>query len=298
MGVNIKRPFTGSFPGREQRWVASGPMRILVTNDDGVGSPGIMALATVLHDAGHDVIVVAPTSERSGSSAAIGALHRNTSVPVVEHEWETPAGIRVLAVDAPPATAVYGACLGGFGPVPDLVASGVNPGANTGHLVLHSGTVGAALTAAGLGVPGLAVSVRSPAGWDTSETDEYQFETAARFALAAVPWVTERSSPPRVLNLNVPNRAFDDVLGVREASLAPYGTVWAASADHDGDELLLDFTGNDVVPDAGTDLGILAAGYCSVTPLPVLEQAPFDGVAESLLGELPSVRSSNRGITP
>jgi 5'-nucleotidase len=273
-------------------------MRILVTNDDGVESPGILVLATVLHDAGHEVIVVAPTSERSGSSAAIGPLHRNTAIPVVEHEWETPAGIRVLAVDAPPATAVYGACLGGFGPVPDLVASGINPGANTGHLVLHSGTVGAALTAAGLGVPGLAVSVRSPQGWDTSETDEYQWETAARFALAAVPWVTTPSTPPRVLNLNAPNRRFDDVLGVREARLAPYGTVWAASADHAGGELLLDFRGNDVAAGSDTDLGALTAGYCSVTPLPVLEQAPFDGVADALLGELPAARSSNRGIRP
>jgi 5'-nucleotidase len=273
-------------------------VRILVTNDDGVQSPGIVALAGVLHEAGHDVVVVAPTSERSGSSAAIGPLHRNTAIPVVEHEWSTPAGVPVLAVDAPPATAVYGACLGGFGPVPDLVASGVNPGANTGHLVLHSGTVGAALTAAGLGVPGLAVSVRSPAGWDTSERDEYQFETAARFALAAVPWVAEPTNPPRVLNLNVPNRPFEDVLGVREARLAPYGTVWAASADHAGDELLLDFRGNDTEPDPDTDLGALTAGYCSVTPLPVLEQAPFDGVAAALLGELPRVRSSNGGVTP
>jgi 5'-nucleotidase len=273
-------------------------VRILVTNDDGVESPGIMALAAVLHEAGHDVIVVAPTSERSGSSAAIGPLHRNTSIPVVEHAWETPTGIPVLAIDAPPATAVYGACLGGFGPVPDLVASGVNPGANTGHLVLHSGTVGAALTAAGLGVPGLAVSVRSPAGWNTSETDEYQWDTAARYALAAVPWVTERSNPPRVLNLNVPDRAFDDVLGIRETTLAPYGTVWAASADHTGGELLLDFQGHDIDPDPETDLAALIAGFCSVTPLPVLEQAPFDGVAESLLDELPAVRSSNRGIRP
>jgi 5'-nucleotidase len=318
--VTVNASFTASFPNRQPRWVASDDvertvrplraalrdvrgsgavrMRVLVTNDDGVESPGIMALAGVLHDAGHDVIVVAPTSERSGSSAAIGPLHRNTSIPVVEHSWETPSGVAVLAIDAPPATAVYAACLGGFGPVPDLVASGVNPGANTGHLVLHSGTVGAALTAAGLGVPGLAVSVRSPAGWDTSESDEYQFETAARFALAAVPWVATPSTPPRVLNLNAPNRPFDEVLGVREATLAPYGTVWAASADHEGGELLLDFKGNDTVPDPDTDLAALTDGYCSVTPLPVLERAPFDGVAEALLGELGVARSSNRGITP
>ena len=113
-----------------------------------------------------------------------------------------------------------------------------------------------------------------------------------------MPWVTIPSTPPRVLNLNVPNREFAEVLGVREARLAPYGTVWAASADHSGGELLLDFRGNDVTPDPDTDLAVLEAGYCSVTPLPVLEQAPFDGVARSVLDELPSARSSNRGITP
>ncbi len=208
-------------------------MRILVTNDDGVGSTGIMVLAGVLHDAGHDVIVVAPSSERSGSSAAIGPLHRNTSIPVVEHAWETPAGVPVLAIDAPPATAVYGACLGGFGPVPDLVASGVNPGANTGHLVLHSGTVGAALTAAGLGVPGLAVSVRSPAGWDTNENRRVPVgdrgpvrprRGAVGHRILARPTGAEpeRAESTRSTRCSVSGRR----------RLAPYGTVWAASADH------------------------------------------------------------------
>jgi 5'-nucleotidase len=251
-------------------------MRILVTNDDGVGSPGIVALARAMRDAGHEVLVVAPEGERSGSSAAIGPLHRNTTIAVSECAWPELADVPVLAIDAPPATAVYGACLGGFGPVPDLVVSGINPGANTGHLVLHSGTVGAALTAAGLGVPGLAASIVS------SETGEYRWDTAGRFAVACLPWVTEPSDPPRVLNLNVPNRPADEVAGVREARLAPYGTVWAASADHAGGELCLDFRGNDVLPDPDTDLALLRAGYASLTPLPVLERAPFADVGETV----------------
>ena len=159
-----------------------GPRRVLVTNDDGVGSPGIVALARALHEAGHDVRVVAPTTDLSGAGASIGPLHRGERIPVSERRWSELPEVPVLAIERPPATAVYLACLGAFGERPDIVASGINPGANTGHLVLHSGTVGAALTAAGLGVPALAVSMR----WD--EAGEYHWSTAASLAVAALDW--------------------------------------------------------------------------------------------------------------
>jgi 5'-nucleotidase len=255
-------------------------VRILVTNDDGVESPGIVALADALARAGHDVVVVAPTSDRSGSSAAIGPIHRSGPIPFREHTWEEPAGVRVLAIDAPPATAVYAACLGGFGAVPDLVASGVNPGANTGHLVLHSGTVGAALTAAGLGVPGLAVSVQ----W--SEAADYRWSTAATFAAAAVDWVVDPVGGPRVLNLNVPNLPLGEVKAVREARLAPYGTVWTASAATEHGDLLLEFKGNDVEPDPDTDLALVRAGYAAVSPLLGMERAPLAGAADAITAAL------------
>ena len=126
-------------------------MRILVTNDDGVDSPGIHALAAALVADGHDVLVVAPTDDRSGSGASIGRLYGGGPPPVTRRVWPELPDLSVHAIDAPPATAVFAACLGAFGDLPDLIASGINPGANTGHLVLHSGTVGATLTAAGYG---------------------------------------------------------------------------------------------------------------------------------------------------
>ncbi|MGQ0805018.1 MAG: 5'/3'-nucleotidase SurE [Actinomycetota bacterium] len=251
-------------------------MRILVTNDDGVDSPGILALALALHRAGHEIVVVAPSSDRSGSSAAIGAVHRSGPIPFTRHEWRDFPEARVLSIDAPPATAVYAACLGGFGDPPDLVASGVNPGANTGHLVLHSGTVGAALTAAGLGVPGLAVSVQ----WN--EDGDYLWETAATFGAAAVAWVTDPIGGPRVLNLNVPNLPRAEVRGVRAARLAPYGTVWTATADTTSGDLLLEFKGNDVEPDPDTDLALVRAGYAAVTPLLAMERAPLAGAGDAI----------------
>jgi 5'-nucleotidase len=240
-------------------------MRILVTNDDGVESPGLRALASALAGTGHELLVVAPTDDRSGSSAAIGPLHRLGPLSVTEHEWPELPGVPVVALDAPPAATVYAACLGGFGDPPALVASGVNPGANTGHLVLHSGTVGAALTAAGLGVPGLAVSVK----W----ADEPRFDTAAALAAAAVEWVAAGDDAPRVLSLNAPDRALPDVLGIREARLAPYGEFWVATADYAAGELNLEFKGHEREPDPDTDYALVRAGYATVTALAGVEQA-------------------------
>ena len=134
-------------------------MKVLVTNDDGVGSPGLHALARALVDAGHDVVVVAPDRDYSGSGAAIGHLHADDHIDVAPVELPGLSGVPAYAVDGPPGLCVLTARLGGFGDPPDVVVSGINPGCNTGRAVLHSGTVGAALTGANFGVRGLAVSI-------------------------------------------------------------------------------------------------------------------------------------------
>lgn len=250
-------------------------MRVLVTNDDGVESAGIVALTRALHEAGHDVFVVAPASDLSGAGASIGPLHRSEPIPVTEHHWSEVPGVPVLAIERPPATAVYLACLGAFGKRPDVVASGVNPGANTGHLILHSGTVGAALTAAGLGVPALAVSVK----WSESG---YFWETPARIAVPALEWVAAGAGAPRILNLNVPNVPIDQVLGVREATLAPYGEFWVASSDIESGDLRIEFQGPAIGPDPDTDAALVVAGYATVTPLLGIVAAPLKGAADSV----------------
>jgi 5'-nucleotidase len=254
-------------------------MRVLVTNDDGVESPGILALARGLAGAGHDVFVVAPASDLSGAGASIGPLHRSEPIPVAARHWPELPDVPVLAIERPPATAVYLACLGAFGARPDVVASGINPGANTGHLVLHSGTVGAALTAAGLGIPALAVSIK----W--SETGSYEWETAVRHTVPALDWVAARDPgerTPRLLNLNVPNRPADEVLGVRDASLAPYGEFWVASSDIRSGDLRIEFQGPADQFDESTDAALVAAGYATVTPLLGIVAAPLKGAAESV----------------
>jgi 5'-nucleotidase len=134
-------------------------MKVLVTNDDGVASPGLHTLARTLVDDGYEVIVVAPDREMSGSSAAIGQVHVEEGIDAERVVLPGLDGVPAYAVAGPPGLCVLSARLGGFGDAPDLVVSGINPGANTGRAVLHSGTVGAALTAANFGCRGLAVSI-------------------------------------------------------------------------------------------------------------------------------------------
>ena len=256
-------------------------MRILVTNDDGVESAGLHALAGTLQTGGHEVVVVAPSGERSGSGAAIGRLHRPGPIACTELEWPGLPGIPVFALDASPAAAVYAACLGAVGPSPELVVSGINPGANYGHLVLHSGTVGAALTAATLGRPAIAVSI----AWG----EEHHWETAAVLAAAAVPWVGHPGDRPRVLNLNVPNLPLAGLLGVRDGRLAPYDEVWNARAEPG--EVHLEYVGRDGDPDPDTDLALVRAGYASATPLGGLHATTDAGAAEVIASNLASVHS-------
>jgi 5'/3'-nucleotidase len=134
-------------------------MRVLVTNDDGVASPGLHALARALVDENHDVVVVAPDREMSGSAAAIGQVHVEVGIDAERIDLPRLDGVPAYAVAGPPGLCVLTARLGGFGDPPDVVVSGINPGCNTGRAVLHSGTVGAALTAANFGCRGLAVSI-------------------------------------------------------------------------------------------------------------------------------------------
>lgn len=128
-------------------------MRILVTNDDGISSTGLHVLARTMRQHG-DVIVVAPDTEYSGAGASLGALHliqpqaRRTAVTGVDEAW---------TINGPPALCTMFARFGLFGRF-DLVVSGINPGANVGRAVYHSGTVGAALTARNGGVSSVAVS--------------------------------------------------------------------------------------------------------------------------------------------
>jgi 5'-nucleotidase len=130
----------------------------LVTNDDGIASPGLHVLAAAIAEAGHDVVVVAPSSDRSGVGAALGLVHADQHLDIERVELPGYAHLDAYSLDGPPGMCAVAGRLGAFGEPPELVASGINAGLNTGRAILHSGTVGAALTAQNFGCSGLAVS--------------------------------------------------------------------------------------------------------------------------------------------
>ncbi len=248
-------------------------LRLLVTNDDGIDAPGIRALALAAADAGHDVVIAAPARQSSGSGAAILVDDDAEQVPVEERR---PPGrvATAWAVHAAPAMCVLLGLRGTFGPLPDAVLSGVNYGANTGRVLLHSGTAGAALTAGVAGVRAIAVSLDlgdrpDQLGWDDAGA------TAVRLlgVLMAEPAGT-------VLNLNVPNSPGPHRFA--EAPLSSGGVVHTSTSDAQGEDesVRRALARGEVDPDAGSDLDLLAQGLATVTSI-----TPPGSTA--LLGRLP-----------
>lgn len=248
------------------------PTRILITNDDGIDAPGLHALAGAVRRHGFAPVVAAPAEEASGMSAALTAVTRRGRVAFEKR----PQG---YAVAASPAYIVLLASLGVFGPPPEIVLSGINRGANTGTAVLHSGTVGAALTAANNGARGLAVSLDVLAGGEVSSggnavtvTDDprLHWHTAADLAAGLLGWLSE--APPRtVANLNVPDRPEPELAGLRQARLASFGQVRMAVAEAGEDFARLTLERGEL-PEEDSDVVLLDRGYATLTALqPVTE---------------------------
>src|SRR3954467_15292947 len=155
--------------------MAPAQLRVLITNDDGYQAPGIRALAPVIAELGHDVLVVAPMRDESGvgsAAAGVGAARAGMVDRPIRTATEEEHGVEFHGIEGTPALAVTLATVGAFGRVPDVVLSGINRGANIGVPIFHSGTVAAALTAAGQGVSAVAVSIDSedPGHWQTAAT--------------------------------------------------------------------------------------------------------------------------------
>lgn len=145
-------------------------LRCLVTNDDGIESEGLRRLALVAAEAGFHVVVAAPRTEASGASASVFATEEGGKVLVEPRSLRGLEDHRAYAVSALPAFIALTGVNGAYGDPPDLVLSGINNGPNTGHAILHSGTVGAALTAAAHRTRAMAVSlgVGENRNWDAA----------------------------------------------------------------------------------------------------------------------------------
>ncbi len=192
-------------------------MRILVTNDDGIDSLGLHVLARAMLPLG-EVTIVAPDTEYSGAGAAIGAVWMMQ--PEV-HEADVEGIDTSWAVSGPPGLCVMFARLGAFGPPPDLIVSGINPGANVGRSVYHSGTIGACLTGRNGGIPGVAISQSVSGfgvegqGWEETLINQ-KWDVAGTIAQHVVSaLIPNLATGPDagVLNVNVPNVDLDAIGG-------------------------------------------------------------------------------------
>lgn len=263
-------------------------MRILVTNDDGIDSVGLHVLARAMRPFG-DVVVAAPDQEYSGASAAIGALHimqpevHRRQIDGIEEAW---------AVSGPPALCVFLSRFGVFGAKFDLVVSGINPGANVGRSVYHSGTVGAAITARNSGISGIAVSQAVTGfgiegqGWDDAVKGQ-KWDSAATVAQSVVRgWLANPGEEPVVINVNVPNMDIGEMRGWRRTVIGhhiPRAVVMAdleAKEGYEGSYKVKMNYGDPVALPEHTDGGAVENGEVSITYVGRLDDVPHHGNGE------------------
>jgi 5'-nucleotidase len=241
----------GSQAGGEPAAAADRPLRILVSNDDGVEGPGLDVLVEALRQVPNvELVVVAPAADQSGSS------DRTTPGGVPYASATTVSGFPAVAVEGFPADSVLVA-LDELGELPDLVVSGINTGQNAGPVAALSGTVGVARTAVRRGIPAVAVS------------GAISFDPAA-FAIGAelvVAWIEEHrqalldgTQPAEVVfSINIPTCPAEQIGPLRSVPLAVAlpegGNPWVSNCD------LADPAPTDDV------LGLIA-GYAVITEVP------------------------------
>lgn len=234
-------------------------MRALITNDDGIDSIGLHTLARVAVQAGLDVTVVAPDTERSGSSAALSAVEKDGRLLLTRSNLPDLREATAYAAHASPALIVFVAVRGAFGDPPDIVLSGINRGPNVGQAVMHSGTVGAALTAQSQGLPGLALSFAA--------ANSPNWESAAEMAHRALDMFLPLATSPIVLNVNVPDVPRTQLRGLRVAELANFGAVQAKIGKRGHGYVVTTFEEIDTEPQPDTDVALLRKGWTTVTAL-------------------------------
>lgn len=254
-------------------------MRILITNDDGILAPGLAVLAH--HVAAwiercpdgeiREALIAAPSNNYSGMSSAVGDVFENPNIRYRRHIIKGAETIIAYGLDAPPALCAIIGATGSLEFQPDLILSGINAGANVGRSVLHSGTVGAILTGAQLGLSGLAVSVQ----WSDGI---HHFDTAGALAVEVLEEFLDAPSRT-LLNLNVPNLSASDLKGVRRGRISTAGIVKEAGpragGEPLGDEGILPLrlgaaspeVGDVTDEDADEDGSLIANGYASLTAL-------------------------------
>lgn len=234
---------------------------ILVTNDDGVTAPGLLALAQEMRKLGK-VTILAPDRNWS-ASGHVKTMHRPLRVKKVQ----LADGATAFASDGAPSDCVALALLGVVEEQIDLVVSGINPNANIGHDITYSGTVTAAMEAVIGGIPGIAVSLDSP----DNHLGVLDYAPAARAAHRVAAQLLSSGFPPKtVVNINVPYLRDEEIQGL---VITRQGQrVYKDQLDHRKDPRGKSYywIGGEAptgVVEDGTDYGAIKGGYVSVTPL-------------------------------
>ena len=256
---------------------SSRPLRILVSNDDGIDAPGILALAEALLPLG-TVTVAAPRDPRSGSSHGVTS---DRPIAVLESERQ---GLTWFAIDALPATCVRLALEKLLPERPDLVVSGINNGENLGTVTFYSATVAAAREAAFLGVPAVAVHLAAGRGMDYNVAAGIMADILRAVGKDGIPKGT-------FLNVNIPALPQDEIKGVRITrqdtrapidlfvkTVTPEGvTEYKPSWEH--------------LEPAGKDMDIWAVrnGYVSVSIFGIDQSAAAGATARKSLKRLESI---------
>lgn len=227
-------------------------MTILVTNDDGIDSPGLQILAETLEVLGR-VYVVAPDKECSAMAHSL-SLHRPLKVGKVRENY--------FAVDGTPADCVNLAVCCLLPERPKLIASGINKGGNMGEDITYSGTVSAAFEGAFYGIPSFAISLASK--------DDFKFKTAASFAQRVARFILKNGIPKDTfLNINVPNLDEDGVKSYRitRQGRRVYGNAVVEEVDPIGQRYYWIRGHRGFESMEGTDFEAVSSHHISITPL-------------------------------
>ncbi len=234
---------------------------ILVTNDDGVTAPGLLALAREMRKLGN-VTILAPDRNWS-ASGHVKTMHR----PLRVRDAQLMDGTVAFASDGAPSDCVALALLGVVEDKIDLVVSGINPNANIGHDITYSGTVTAAMEAVIGGIPGVAVSLDSP----ENHLGVLDFAPAARAAHQIITQLWVAGFPSKtVVNINVPYLRDEEIKGMLITRQGQ--RVYREQLDHRKDPRGKSYywIGGEAptgVVEDDTDYGAIKGGYVSVTPL-------------------------------
>ena len=255
---------------------------ILVTNDDGVYSPGIQSLAKRLREL-DTVVIVAPDRERSAAGHSM-TLHR----PLLIEELKES----MFSVNGTPTDCVNIAVKGLLKEMPKLIVSGINKGPNLGDDVTYSGTVAGAIEGLLLGIPSFAVSL--------SAREDFRFADAAEVALRTAERVLEKGLPAgTLLNINVPNLPVAEMQGTRITRLGKriYHQMTVERVDPRGKKYYWIGGGEpDWEREEGTDLDAVDRKFVSITPLHLdfTDYSSFDRLRamESMSYAMPMHRSA------